>query len=101
LVLCEGETEEAYINFLKQRYRLPIKIVPKIVGSSLYPKKIEQYKKDLTSTPSEIKTFFLCIFHKHFLFERSIGKYHSQVTGIYKKKHYNAEHSSTFLSCGN
>ena len=23
LVLCEGETEEAYINFLKQRYRLP------------------------------------------------------------------------------
>lgn len=27
LVLCEGETEEAYINFLKQQYRLPIKIV--------------------------------------------------------------------------
>ena len=35
LVLCEGETEEAYINFLKQRYRLPIKIVSKIVGSKL------------------------------------------------------------------
>ncbi len=31
LVLCEGETEEAYINFLKQRYRLPIKIVSKII----------------------------------------------------------------------
>lgn len=59
LVLCEGETEEAYINFLKQRYRLPIKIVPKIVGSSLYPKKIGQYKKGLTSNPSEVKTFFM------------------------------------------
>ena len=59
LVLCEGETEEAYINFLKQRYRLPIKIIPKIVGSSLYPKKIEQYKIELTSNPSEVKTFFM------------------------------------------
>lgn len=59
LVLCEGETEEAYVNFLKQRYRLPIRIVPKILGSSLYPKKIEQYKKEMSSIPSEVKTFFM------------------------------------------
>lgn len=59
LVLCEGETEETYVNFLKQRYRLPIKIVSKILGSSLYPKKIEQYKKELSSNTSEIKTFFM------------------------------------------
>ena len=30
LVLCEGETEECYIDFLKQKYRLPIKIVSKL-----------------------------------------------------------------------
>lgn len=36
LVLCEGETEETYINLLKQRYRLPIRIVSKILGGSLY-----------------------------------------------------------------
>ena len=59
LVLCEGETEEAYINLLKQRYRLPIRIVSKILGGSLYPKKIEQYKKEMSSKPSEIKTFFM------------------------------------------
>ena len=59
LVLCEGETEEVYINFLKQRYRLPIKIVSKITGSSLYSHKIEQYKKDIISEPSECKTFFM------------------------------------------
>lgn len=59
LVLCEGETEETYINLLKQRYRLPIRIVSKILGGSLYPKKIEQYKKEMSLKPSEIKTFFM------------------------------------------
>ncbi|MDD7416064.1 MAG: hypothetical protein SPI86_05150 [Treponemataceae bacterium] len=29
LVLCEGETEESYVENLKQKYRLPIKIVSK------------------------------------------------------------------------
>ena len=48
LVLCEGETEETYISLLKQRYRLPIRIVSKILGGSLYPKKIEQYKKEMS-----------------------------------------------------
>lgn len=27
LVLCEGETEECYIDFLKQKYRLPISMM--------------------------------------------------------------------------
>ena len=59
LVLCEGETEEAYINFLKQRYRLPIKIVPKVIGCSLSQKKIKQYQNELTANPSELRTFFM------------------------------------------
>lgn len=59
LVLCEGETEEAYINFLKQRYRLPIKIVPKIIGSNISQRLINQYKKELSTNPSEIKTFLM------------------------------------------
>ena len=52
LVLCEGETEEAYINFLKQRYRLPIKIVPKIIGSNISQRLINQYKKELSTNPA-------------------------------------------------
>jgi hypothetical protein len=37
LIFCEGETEEAYLDYLKQAYRSPIRIVPKIgtVGKCL------------------------------------------------------------------
>lgn len=34
-VFFEGETEEAYIHFLRSEYRLPIEIVSKIAGSSI------------------------------------------------------------------
>ena len=59
LVLCEGETEEAYINFLKQRYRLPIKIVPKVVGGKITQKLIDRHKEELSGEPSEIRTFLM------------------------------------------
>ena len=32
LVFCEGETEETYLDHLKQAYRSPIKIIPKVEG---------------------------------------------------------------------
>ena len=35
LIFCEGETEEAYLDYLKQAYRSPIRIVPKIEGDSI------------------------------------------------------------------
>lgn len=35
LVFCEGETEEAYISLLKQRYRLPIQIRSKVAGTKI------------------------------------------------------------------
>ncbi len=59
LVLCEGETEEAYVNFLKQRYRLPIKIVPKVVGGKITQKLIDRHKEELSGEPSEIRTFLM------------------------------------------
>ena len=59
LVLCEGETEETYINFLKQRYRLPIKIVPKIIGSNISQRLIKKHKEELSGNPSDIKTFLM------------------------------------------
>ena len=60
LVICEGETEENYVNFLRQYYRLPIKIVPKIIGSKISQKIVNRYKKDLTGSEESIKTF-LCM----------------------------------------
>ncbi|MFA6937606.1 MAG: RloB domain-containing protein [Treponema sp.] len=59
LVLCEGETEEAYVNLLRQNYRLPIKIVPKIIGSKISQKIINRYKKELSSKPESINTFLM------------------------------------------
>ena len=35
LVFCEGDTEETYISFLRQKYRLPIKVIPRITGLSI------------------------------------------------------------------
>lgn len=59
LVLCEGETEESYVNFLRQNYRLPIKIVPKIIGSKISQKIIDRYKNELGGSESSITTFLL------------------------------------------
>ncbi|WP_149553818.1 RloB family protein [Treponema pectinovorum] len=59
LVFCEGETEEAYINFLRQRYKLSIKIIPKIVGSNIPKRLIDRHKKEITSNPFEVKTFLM------------------------------------------
>ncbi|MBN2892907.1 MAG: RloB domain-containing protein [Bacteroidales bacterium] len=45
-VFCEGETEEAYVKFLRSNYRLHIEIIPKIVGNKITEKFIKNYKKD-------------------------------------------------------
>ena len=34
-VFCEGETEEAYSTFLRQKYRLPIQIKTKVTGQNI------------------------------------------------------------------
>ena len=44
-VFCEGETEEAYVSYLRSRYRIPITIVPKIVGNRITERFIKCYKK--------------------------------------------------------
>ena len=35
VVFCEGETEEAYLDFIKQTYRSPFKIIPKVEGGKV------------------------------------------------------------------
>lgn len=44
-VFCEGETEEAYIRYLRSEYRLPVEIIPKIAGSDINSRYIQSYKK--------------------------------------------------------
>ena len=45
LVFCEGETEETYVNFLRQQYKLPIKVITHVTGLALSKKRIESYIK--------------------------------------------------------
>lgn len=59
LVLCEGETEECYVDCLKQKYRLPIRVVSKVVGQKINPRLVERYKKELQIRWSEQIDCFL------------------------------------------
>lgn len=56
-VFCEGETEKAYINFLKKEYRIPSIIIhARIGGSNITENYIGNYKKNMP-THQKDKTF--------------------------------------------
>ncbi|MDR0605981.1 MAG: RloB family protein [Bacteroidales bacterium] len=57
-VFCEGETEEAYIKYLRSLYRLPIEVVIKVKGSGINKQYIDRYKKNKTTHPKD-RTFLL------------------------------------------
>ncbi len=58
-IFCEGKTEEAYINFLKQEYRIPsLQINPYLSGSNVTSKKIVNYKKG-KPTDKKDKTYLM------------------------------------------
>jgi hypothetical protein len=44
-VFCEGQTEEAYVCYLRSKYRIPIEIIPKVIGSNIDERKIKNHKK--------------------------------------------------------
>ena len=52
-IFCEGETEEAYISFLRTFYRLPIIIDSKITSSNISDKYITNYKKTKDTDPKD------------------------------------------------
>lgn len=52
-VFCEGKTEEAYISFLKSKYRLPIEIVSKVAGSSVSSNFIKKTKQGKPTDPKD------------------------------------------------
>lgn len=44
-VFCEGETEEAYVKYLRRKYRLPVEINTNIAGTGITAAHINRYKK--------------------------------------------------------
>ena len=59
LVLCEGETEEEYINLLKRVYRLPITIKTKVIGNCINTRLVSQYVKDLGVEQEDCSVFYV------------------------------------------
>ncbi len=59
LIFCEGETEETYLDFLKQAYRSPIKIIPRVEGGSISQRLIDIRKKELKISKTDKVLVFL------------------------------------------
>ena len=59
LVFCEGDTEETYINFLRLKYRLPIKVIPRITGLLISPGIIQRFIQSEKIGPGDMITSFL------------------------------------------
>lgn len=59
LVFCEGQTEEVYIDMLRQRYHSPLRIVTSVQGQSISPRAISNYKKSMQISSSDDVTTFL------------------------------------------
>ncbi len=53
-VFCEGKTEEAYVCFLRSKYRVPIEIVSKISGNDINERYIQSYKRGKPTHPKDI-----------------------------------------------
>lgn len=57
-VFCEGETEVAYVNYLKSKYRLPVQVISRKSDSNISCRYIKNCKRDYLTTDSD-KTFLM------------------------------------------
>lgn len=58
LVICEGDTERIYVEFLRQYYRLPISIKTKVSGNKISQNFLDKYKAELNVTHDDISSVF-------------------------------------------
>ncbi len=60
LVICEGETEERYINLLKKWYKSPIRIVSHIEGTKITQSLVDNRTRELKlSRWDKVNTFLM------------------------------------------
>jgi hypothetical protein len=52
-VFCEGKTEKAYVEYLRAKYRLPVKIIPEITGSKISDKLISSHLSKKEKHPKD------------------------------------------------
>lgn len=56
-VFCEGESKDAYVSFLRSKYRSPTVIVSKVAGCQIKESYIKNYKKEQGGDHPKDKTF--------------------------------------------
>ena len=60
LVICEGVTEENYINLLRKWYKSPIRIVSHIEGTKITKSLVENRTRELKISPwDKVRTFLM------------------------------------------
>ena len=60
LVICEGETEENYINLLKRWYKSPVRIVSHVEGTKINQSLVDKRTKELKiSALDKVDTFLM------------------------------------------
>ena len=59
LVICEGETERNYVDFLRISYHSPIRIISKVSGQNVSQQLINKHVEQLKSNPCVEQWFLL------------------------------------------
>lgn len=60
MVVCEGETEEKYVELLRMHFRLPIVIKTKVSGNAINQRLLKQYLNELGAEDyKECKVIFI------------------------------------------
>lgn len=60
LIFCEGQTEEIYIDMLRQHYHSPIRIISSVQGQNISKRIINNYRKNMQiSSTDEVTTFLM------------------------------------------
>lgn len=57
-VFCEGKTEKEYIKVMRAHFRVPMKIITKVIGTSISPSLIANHLKNEGYAPDD-KVFFI------------------------------------------
>lgn len=57
-VFCEGKTEAAYVDLLRQSFRVPVEIIVRVSDSNISRPYIDRCKRDKFTTPAD-KTFLM------------------------------------------
>ena len=57
-IICEGETEENYINFIKAHFKVSAEVKSKVLGNNLSVAKVDRIIKALPDQPNKTYLFY-------------------------------------------